>query len=79
MKSLSIAGFAAALLLAGSGMASAASSIAPPQLSGSIVQVDGGCGPGGFRDRFGRCVPKRRYYGCPPGTHPTPYGCRRNY
>jgi hypothetical protein len=50
-----------------------------------IVKVEGGCGPGGHRDRFGYCRPNYppppppAYYGCPPYTHPTPYGCRRNY
>ena len=49
-----------------------------------IVKVEGGCGPYGHRDRFGYCRPNRPppppgYYGCPPYTHPTPYGCRRNY
>ena len=49
-----------------------------------IVLVEGGCGPYGFRDRFGYCrsrrfVPQPRFYGCRPGTHPTPYGCRPNY
>lgn len=49
--------------------------------SGAIELVSGGCGPGGFRDRFGYCRPIRGpvYRGCPPGFHPTPYGCRRNF
>ena len=51
-------------------------------VSPSITLVEGGCGPGGFRDRFGYCHPRRvfqRYVGCRPGFHPTPYGCRPNY
>jgi len=47
-----------------------------------IVKVEGGCGPGWHRDRFGNCrpnyVPPPRYYRCPPYYHPTPYGCRPN-
>ena len=57
---------------------------APMSSSAAIVLAAEGCGPGGFRDRFGRCFyrrpgppPFRRF--CPPGTHPTPYGCRRNF
>ncbi len=52
----------------------------------AIIQVEGGCGPGGFRAANGLCYPRRpppppRYYGrpCPPGFHITPYGCRRNF
>lgn len=50
--------------------------------AGNITLIAQGCGPGGFRDRFGRCFyrrppPFRRF--CPPGTHPTPVGCRPNY
>ena len=55
----------------------AAGRIAP---GAGIVLVEGGCGPGGHRDRFGYCrpnyVPPPRYYRCPPYYHPTPYGCR---
>ncbi len=48
----------------------------------SIVRIADGCGPGGHRDGFGRCVPNyRRFYrGCPPGFHLNPYGrCRPNF
>ena len=48
-----------------------------------ITLVAQGCGPGGVRGRYGRCVyrrppppPMRR---CPPGMHPTPGGCRPNF
>ncbi len=48
-----------------------------------IVQAAEGCGPGGHRGPYGRCVPNYRrpvYRGCPPGTHPGGYGrCRPNY
>ena len=56
--------------------------VAPP--SAAIVKVEGGCGPGGFRDRYGVCRPKgyvyRRpvYRACPPRMHMTRYGCRWN-
>ena len=77
----------AAALFAGAGLlgapqAQAATSLGHPVLGQpSIEHVAEGCGPGGVRDRFGRCRPAYRpvYRGCPPGTHPTPYGCRRNF
>ncbi len=77
--------------LAGVSSAQAMTSLAPSQaavaatLPGgpALTLVEGGCGPGGFRDRFGYCRPRRgpppRYYGCRPGMHPTPYGCRPNF
>lgn len=56
---------------------------------GNITLVDGGCGgPEFFRAPNGVCYHKREHYGpppgyyhraCPPGYHPTPYGCRPNY
>jgi hypothetical protein len=70
--------------LAAANEAQAMAAFGVPQTDGSSIQlVSGGCGPGGFRDRFGYCRP-RGYYPppprrCPPYTHPTPYGCRRNY
>ena len=54
----------------------------------NIVLVEGGCGPYGFRDYYGYCRPRRvyappppprRFYGCPYGFRPTPYGCRPFY
>lgn len=61
----------------------------PPIQNGDIVQVEGGCGPYGFRDFYGYCRPRRIYapvpppprafYGCPRGFRPTPYGCRPFY
>ena len=66
--------------LAGASASAATSEVLPTQRDAAIVLVDGGCGPGGFRDRFGYCRPKpiyRRF--CPPGFHGTPYGCRPNY
>ena len=86
MGKVILAGFAGILMLAASSGAQAA----PISTKGAggdpaIVQVEGGCGPGGFRAENARCYPRRppppRYYGreCPPGRHPTPYGCRPNY
>ena len=58
---------------------------------GAIVSVRDGCGPGGHRDPYGRCVPNYRpYYGppprpfynpCPPGFHfgPRAGRCFPNY
>ena len=84
MKGLAILVFSAAVGLAGAQAASAApfpSGVMAP--SGGIILVDGGCGPGGFRDYYGYCRPKRfyappppRYFRCPYGFRPTPYGCR---
>jgi hypothetical protein len=80
-----LTGFAGIILLASASSANAAPLSMPgPSGDPAIVRVEGGCGPGGFRAENGGCYPRRpppRYYerGCPPGTHPTPYGCRRNY
>jgi hypothetical protein len=68
--------------LAGTGQALAATGFEGPQVSSSNIQlVRDGCGPGRFRDRAGYC--RRMGYRpppprCPPYTHPTPYGCRRD-
>lgn len=81
-----LTGFAGiALLLSASG--ANAAPLSPPGMSANpaIVQISGGCGPEGFRAENGRCYSRRppppRFYGrgCPPGMHPTPYGCRRNF
>ena len=83
MKTLAIVGCITALCTGG---VSAASNVVPPApAANGIIQVEGGCGPYGFRDYYGYCRPRRvfvarpRYYGCPFGFHPTPYGCRPNY
>lgn len=78
-----VASVATILLMVG-GSAQAAPLSVPSFSSGDIVTVSGGCGPRGFRAANGRCYPVRRppprfVRGCPPGSHPTPYGCRRNY
>ncbi len=51
---------------------------------GAIVQVAQGCGPGGHRTPYGRCVPNyyRRpiFRACPPGLHLNRFGhCRPNF
>ncbi len=53
-----------------------------PAASNGIIQVEGGCGPGGHRTPYGRCVPNYRpvYRGCPPGLHFDRFGrCRPNF
>ena len=75
------------LTLAGLSGAQAAVDLSGPAVDrGSIINVEGGCGPYGHRDPYGRCRPNRPpppppgyYRRCPPGLHPTPYGCRPNY
>ncbi len=86
MKHLFALTLAAGIGLAGVSEARAATPSALPQVTApaSVQLVSGGCGPRGFRDRYGRCrpigyVPPPRYRRCPPGLHPTPYGCRRNF
>ena len=87
MRTFALIALAAALPMAG--MASARA-MTPPALAGthgSIVEVSGGCGPGGHRDFYGRCVPNFRpfyrpvYRACPPRFHLGPYGgrCFPNY
>lgn len=79
----------AAAMTPGTGLAGiVAADIAPDS---AIVAVRDGCGPGGHRDRFGRCVPNYRpYYAppprpyyrpCPPGFHfgPRAGRCFPNY
>lgn len=82
MKHILVAAFISASCLTGFSAMAATELSAPLPASSAIVLVDGGCGPGGFRDRFGYCRPKPRgYYRrfCGPGFHPTPYGCRPNF
>jgi hypothetical protein len=68
--------------LASAGAAQAAAGFEGPQIGASHVQlVRDGCGPGRFRGPAGYC--RRMGYRpppprCPPYTHPTPYGCRRD-
>ena len=48
----------------------------------AIVQVEGGCGPGGHRGPYGRCYPnyRRPYYrACPPGFFLNRFGRCRPY
>ena len=86
MKHL-LAGLAVATLMSLAPVAAQAApgvTAAPSVSSAPLVLAEGGCGPGGFRDRYGRCVARRPYpapgyRACPRHTHPTPYGCRPNY
>ena len=77
------AALALALGMTFAGAQAHAAGITAPVFSNApeIMQVSGGCGPNGHRDGYGNCRPNYRpnYRACPPGYHPTPYGCRRNY
>ncbi len=82
MKSMKVLIVAAGLGLGAIfGAQAAPSGVVAPGVSGGIELVSGGCGAGGHRDGYGHCRPNYRpeYRRCPPYTHPTPYGCRRNY
>ena len=74
----------AATIVAGSAAQAMPVLPAGPQDTG-IIRVEGGCGPGGHRTPYGRCVPNfyrpRPFYrACPPGMHINPYGrCRPNF
>lgn len=78
--------FAAAIAL-GSVSAGLSASAMPALQSGpldsGITTVAQGCGPGGHRDYYGRCVPNFRgpgFRACPPGFHLSPYRvCRPNF
>ena len=91
MKSILALSFAAGLLLAGSGAASAM--MAPPAPhsgAGSIIQVRDGCGHGFHENRRGRCVEndgddrgwddhRRHGDGCDRWHHWSHGRCVRNY
>jgi hypothetical protein len=77
-------GFIAAAALFGTAVSASAMPVPPVTTdAGGIVQVAGGCGPGGHRNPWGACVPNYRpvYRACPPGMHLGPYGgrCFRNF
>ncbi len=82
MKNLTLA---AAMAVAAFGFGATAQAMpvlqAAPMSSG-IVQVEGGCGPGGHRTPYGRCVPNYRpiFRGCGRGFHIDRFGhCRPNF
>ena len=81
MKKIVAYSFAIAVGFAGLGAAQAAPLTVPAGSGSHIELVSGGCGQGGHRDGYGRCRPnfRQEVRRCPPGTHPTPGGCRRNY
>ncbi len=82
MRKLSLV---AVLALSGLGLASTAEAmpaVQMPAASSGVIQVEGGCGPGGHRTPYGRCVPNyhREFRGCPPGLHMNRFGrCRPNF
>ena len=85
MRLMIIAGMALAALSIAPGPAHAA----PPGQLGihagnNFTLIADGCGPRRFRARNGYCYaqrppPRRFERRCPRGSHPTPYGCRRNH
>ena len=86
MKSVLVASLVAGLFSAGTSETAAAAnfSVQVPANRGLLL-VEGGCGDGRFRDRYGYChqrfyaSPGAYYRRCPPGLHMTLYGCRLNY
>ncbi len=82
-KLLLTAAFAVSLSLAALTAAQAApgAPIAASQATSDVILVAGGCGPGAFRDRFGRCRvwgPGRGRAGGAPGRRgPACRGCTR--
>jgi hypothetical protein len=92
MKRLRIATavFAAAASLAGGAAAQAAPSVTAVTVDASMVTpISGGCGPNGWRGRWGHCHYDRwwgpgpvygvpAYHGCPPGFWRGPWGHCRN-
>ncbi len=81
MRRLVLAGLMMAGMAAGASAQAMAVLPAGPTDDG-ITRVEGGCGPGGHRTPYGRCVPNggRFYRACPPGMHLNPYGrCRPNF
>ena len=87
MRTFALIALAAALPAAGMASARAMPLPALAGADGGIVEVSGGCGPGGHRDFYGRCLPNYRplyrpvYRACPPGFHLGPYRgrCFPNY
>ena len=83
MKQLALA---VALAIASFGLGAAAQAMPALQVGpapSGIIQVEGGCGPGGHRTPYGRCVSNYQrpmFRGCPPGMHVGRFGrCRPNY
>ena len=78
----SVAVFTACLLGLG-GVGQAMPAMNTISAHNEVVQVSGGCGPGGHRTPYGRCVPnygRPVYRGCPPGLHENRFGrCRPNF
>ena len=83
MRRLVLATAVTVATIAGSISAQAMPVLPAGPLDNGIVHVEGGCGPGGHRNPYGRCVPNFRrpfFRGCPPGMHINPYGrCRPNF
>ena len=87
MRRFLILGLLMSLPVSLDAQASTAMTLSPEATtSGSVVLVEGGCGPYAFRAANGLCY-RRPVYAPPPvvyrrcawGWHPTPWGCRPNY
>ena len=69
-------GFASAMLVATS---ASALTVAPTvDTDSSIQRVADGCGPGGWRGRWGACHYRHQANGCAPGSWRGPWGHCRN-
>ena len=81
MRNLALVAIAISSL--GFGTAEAMPALQAGPTSTGVIQVEGGCGPGGHRTPYGRCVPNYRrpfYRACPPGMHLGRFGhCRPNF
>ena len=82
MRKLSLVALLAVSALGFATTGEAMPALQMPAASNGIVQVEGGCGPGGHRTPYGRCVPnyRRGFRACPPGLHLDRFGrCRPNF
>lgn len=92
MRKIIVAGFALAVWSVMPAPSQAAPSAQPGVTAKSgagsgLTLVAGGCGQGRYRAANGYCYrrrpppppPPRYRRPCPPGYHPTPYGCRPNF
>ncbi len=79
MRKITLAAVIAAAAYVSGATAQAMPALQAAPSDGGIVQVSGGCGPGGHRGPYGRCYPNRLYRACPPRMHLDRFGrCRWN-
>ena len=80
MRKLSLAVVLAVSALGFATTAEAMPASQVPSATNDVVQVAQGCGPGGHRTPYGRCVGNYRRRACPPGFHLSRFGnCRPNF